>query len=168
MNGLLQNPMFMYFIAFVIFMALAYIFGRKKATAWIDGEIAKVRAQLDDAAKLRAEAEATLAEYKAKQVATLADAEVLVRGAQDEAVRLKTQAEADLKASLARHEQQAAERIRLAEVQAMADVRTHAVDLAMKIARETLAKNLSGDAAAKMIDQAIAELPKSDSKAKAA
>jgi F-type H+-transporting ATPase subunit b len=169
MSELLKDPMFFYGIAFVIFLGLAYRYGRVPFLNWIDGEILKVRRQLDEAQKLRAEAEATLAEYKARQAAALAEAEALVRHARDEAARLKVQAEADLKSSLARHEQQAIERIRLAEAAAIAEVRQRAIDLAMNAARHTLAKELQGEAAARLVDQAIADLPKSaGAKAKAA
>ena len=168
MNELLQDPMFHYTVAFAIFVALAWKFGRKAMVAWIDGEIAKVRSQLDEAQKLRNEAEATLAEYKEQQKTAIADAAAMVLNAKDEAVRLKAQAEASLKASLARQEQQSVERIRLAEDAAMAEVRERAIDVAMKVANETLAKQLQGDAAAKLIDQAIADLPTESKKAKAA
>ena len=168
MSELLNDPMFLYSIAFVIFMGLAYRYGRHGLLSWIDGEIQKVRSQLDDAAKLRKEAEETLAEYKKQQADALAEAATLVQNAKDEAVRLKAQAEADLKASLARQEQQAAERIRLAEVTALAEVRQRAIDLAIAEARGTLTTQLQGDAAAKLIDQAIADLPTATAKAEAA
>lgn len=170
MSHLLEDPMFFYAVAFVIFIALAYRFGRAGFLGWIDGEIAKVRHQLDEAQKLRAEAEATLVKYKVLQVEAAAGAEAMIRDASQEAVRLKAQAEADLKASLAHHEQQASERIRLAEAAALAEVRQRGIDMAMAIARQTLEAKLQGEAAAKLVDQAIADLPASgpSGKAKAA
>lgn len=168
MSELLKDPMFLYTVAFVIFVGLAYKFGRAKFLAWIDGEIQKVRSQLDDAQKLRAEAEATLAEYKAKQTVALKEADELVQNAKDEAVRLKAQAEADLKASLARAEQQAIERIRIAEAAALAEVRQRGIDLAMEMAEKSLQSKLQGEAGSKLIDQAIADLPAKQPKAEAA
>jgi F-type H+-transporting ATPase subunit b len=169
MSGLMQNPMFFYGIAFVIFLALAFKYGRKPLVDWIDSEILKIRNELDQASKLRAEAETMLAEYKAKQAAAMAEAEAIIAGAKDEAARLRAQAEADLKESLARHEQQAAGRIRMAEADAVADVRAAAIDTAMKMARETLSSRLDEATASKLIDQAIADLPKlGGDKAKAA
>jgi F-type H+-transporting ATPase subunit b len=169
MNALMQDPMTFYSIAFVIFMGLAYRYGRKPFLTWIDAEILKIRDELDQARKLRAEAEATLAEYKAKQTAALAEAEAIVKHAKDEAVRMKSDAESDLKNALARHEQQAMERIRIAETEAMAEVRAAAIDLAMSMARKTLASELDATTATKLTDQAIADMPKAESaKAKAA
>jgi F-type H+-transporting ATPase subunit b len=169
MSALLKDPMFFYGIAFVIFLGLAYRYGRKPILDWIDGEILKIRDELEQAKKLRIEAEITLADYKKKQVAAMADAEAIVRHAKDEAARLKTQAEADLKAALARHEQQALERIRIAEAEAMADVRTAAINAAMAMANKMLASHMDEATAAKLTDQAIGEVSKSAAaKAKAA
>lgn len=169
MSSLFKDPMFFYGVAFVIFMALAYRYGRKPALSWIDSEIVKIRDELEQARKLRAEAETMLSDYKAKQKTALAEAEAIIAGAKDEAVRMKEQAEADLKKALVRHEQQALERIRVAEAEAAAEVRSAAIDLAMEMARKTLASQMDDGASSKLIDQAIAEMPTSaKTKAKAA
>jgi F0F1-type ATP synthase membrane subunit b/b' len=57
----------------------------------------------------------------------------------------------------------------MAEAEAVADVRTAAIDLAMSLARKTLSEGLSDKDASKLIDQAISDIPalKAD-KAKAA
>jgi len=138
MNNLIQDPMFLYAIAFFIFLALAFRFGRKPALAWIDGEIAKIRVELDAARQLRAEAEAALADCKAKQIRAEADAKAIIETAQQQVLAMRQQAETDLTAFLTRHENLAAERIRVAEAQAVADVRAAAIDLAMSLARKTL------------------------------
>ena len=167
MMDILKDPMVVYAIAFVIFLGLVYRYGRVSFLTWIDGEIQKVRHQLDEAKKLRADAEKTLAEYKTKQAAALAEADSLIRNAKEEAARLKSESEVELKASLARHEQQVMERIRIAEAAALMDVRQRAIDLAMDMARNALAAKVQGATASGLIDQAIAEMPTA-SKAKAA
>jgi F-type H+-transporting ATPase subunit b len=163
---MLDDPMFWYAVAFAIFCTLVFRYARKPALGWLDGEIAKIRDELARARSLRAEAETALAGYKKKHAEALAEAEVIIRHAKDEAAQLKIQAEADLKAALARHEQQAAERIRIAETEALAAVRAAAVEGAMDMARKQLGDS-SGNAA-KLADQAIAELPKLAAKANAA
>ncbi|HUY69201.1 MAG TPA: F0F1 ATP synthase subunit B [Alphaproteobacteria bacterium] len=155
-----HDPMFWSAVAFLCFLALFWRYVRKPMYAWLDHQIAAIREQFGHAQKLRAEAEATLAEYKAKHAAAMQDAEEIVRRAHEEAARLKTQAEAELKDVLARREQEAMERIRLAETEAAAAVRVAAVDAAMTIAREKLAAQIGGTEAATLADQAIAEMPK--------
>jgi F-type H+-transporting ATPase subunit b len=169
MSELMKDPMSFYSIAFVIFLLLAFRYGRAPLLAWIDGEILKIREELGQAQKLRVEAEATLAEYSVKQALALAEAEAIVRNAVDEAVRLKAQAETDLTDALARHEEQALERVRLAEIEAISDVRTAAIELAIHMARTALSSNLDEATTVRLADQAIADLPKDTAtKAKAA
>jgi F-type H+-transporting ATPase subunit b len=169
MSDTFHDPMFFYAVAFFIFLGLAWKFGRKPMLGWLDGEILKIRDELEQARKLRVEAEALLAEYKLKQGAAMKETEGILAHAKEEAVRLRAEAEADLKDALIHHEQQAAARIRLAEAEAMTDVRNAVIEGAMKLARETLASRIDDAATAKLTEQAIAEMPKlGASKAKAA
>jgi F-type H+-transporting ATPase subunit b len=159
MSEFFNDPMFLYAIAFFIFLGLAFKFGRKPALNLIDAEIVKIRDELEQARKLRADAEAMLADYQARQKTALAEAESIIAGAKDDAARMKETAEAELKASLVRHEQQALDRIRVAEAEAAAQVRAAAIDLAMELTRKTLSSQMDDGAASKLIDQAIADMP---------
>lgn len=164
-----HDPVLWYTITFLIFCGVAWRYARKPALGWLDGQIEKIRAELAQAQKLRAEAEAALAEYKQKQAAAMAEAEQIIRHAKEEAASLKAMAEADLKETLARHERQAMERIRLAEVEALRDVRAAAIDMALSLARETLAEHMDAANATRLVEQAIDDLPKlAAAKAKAA
>lgn len=170
MSALTQDPMFLYAVSFFIFLALAFRYGRQPLLGWLDGEIAKIRAELDHAYQLRTEAEAALADCKAKQIQAETDAANIVNNARLQVELMRKQAEEDLAALLARHEQLAADRIRLAEAEAVADVRAAAIDLAMTLARKTLAENLPGHESSKLIDKAIGDIPglKANKKAEAA
>jgi F-type H+-transporting ATPase subunit b len=166
-HPVLQDPMLWYAVAFAVFCVLAWVYVRKPLLGVLDAEIFKIRDQIDNARKLRAEAEATLAEYKKKSAAAMKEAQEIITYASEEAEEVKQQAEADLKAALARHEQQATDRIRVAEAEAVAAVRAAAVDQAMVLARKALTSESSKAGA--LADQAIAELPKlAAAKAKAA
>jgi F-type H+-transporting ATPase subunit b len=169
MKDILQDPMGIYAISFVIFLVLAYIFGAKPLLAWVDSEIAKIKSELNTAHQLRAEAEIALADCKSKQVRAEADAKQIVATAKEQIEEMRKEAAEDLKNALARHQQLASERICLAEETAIADVRAAAIDLAMSIAHQTLSEKLTAADAAKLIDQAIADMPMlKPAKAKAA
>lgn len=169
MNELLKDPVFFYGIAFVLFLALAYKKGKKPLLALLDGEIQKIRGELEQARALRAEAEATLLEYRSKQTEALNQANAILEHAKKEANQMKAQAEVDLKDALERHEQQALDRIRMVEADALASVRKSLVDMAMDTARNTLLAQMDEATAARLIDQAIHDIPKnSANKAKAA
>lgn len=169
MHALLQDPMFFYGIALVLFLLLAYSKGKKPALEWIDGEIAKIRDQLGQAEELRAEAELTLEKYKSQQMESLAQANAIIKHARDEAAALKAQTEHDMQEKMARHEKQAIERIRRLEIEAEAAVRKALVDMAIETARKAFLSQIDDATTSRLIDQAIAEIPASaGDKAKAA
>jgi F-type H+-transporting ATPase subunit b len=169
MKDLLQEPGFFYAVSFVIFIGLVFLYGRKPALAWLDAEIAKVRHELDQAAHLRAEAEAALDVCRTKQIEAEAAAREIVILAQQQVEEMRREAGLELTATLERHKKMAEERIHMAEAEAIAEVRGAAIDLAMTIARKNISDTLSDPVADRLADQAIAQMPGLDGKkAKAA
>ncbi|MBI1273412.1 MAG: F0F1 ATP synthase subunit B [Alphaproteobacteria bacterium] len=159
MEELIDNPYFWSALAFAVFLLLALRYGRKPLFGWLDGEIAKIREELEQAKNLRAEAEGTLDAYRKKQAEAQAEAEQIVAQARRAAESLRIRAEGELKDQLARREQQAMERIALAESEALRDVRAAAIDMAVQATAQVLAQKLDSARAGKLIDEAIAELP---------
>ncbi len=125
----------------------------------LDARAARIAKDLDEAAKLRAEAEKLLAEYQAKHRDAMAQAESIVTAAKDEAARLAAKAEGDLAAALKRREELAMERIAQAEAQATAEVRTAAVDLAIAATSKLLGTRLDAARQDALIDGAIKAMP---------
>ena len=146
-------------IAFFIFFA---IFGGKiwgALTGMLDARADKVRSELEEASRLRTEAEAMLRSAEKTRDEALADAKSLIAGAQAEAARLTAAAAAEAEGAAKRREQMAIDRISAAEKAAVDDVRLTAVDIASTAARAVIAEGLSADTSAALIDQAIAQLP---------
>ncbi|MDE2005547.1 MAG: F0F1 ATP synthase subunit B [Rhodospirillales bacterium] len=146
-------------IAFVLFFVL---FGRKLWTAlagMLDARADAVRKELDEAAALRREAEAMLADAARQRDIALADAKALIEGAKIEAARLAQDAAAEAEAQAKRREQMALDRIAAAEKAALDEVRTIAADLATGAARAVIAEDLSPERDGALIDRAIADLP---------
>lgn len=153
------NPRTWVGVAFVLFIV---IFGRKlwaAITTLLDNHAAKVRAELQEASRLRTEAEAMLRDARARREAAVADAQRLIEGAKVEAVRVAEAAAADAEAAAKRREKMAVDRIAAAEKAAVDDVRTTAAEVATTAAREVIARTLTADADARLIDQAIAGMP---------
>ena len=151
------NPRTWVAVAFVIFFVL---FGRKiwaALTGLLDARANLVRAELDEASRLRRDAEAMLAEATAAREKALTDAKALLEAAKHEAERVATAAEAE--AATKRRERMAVERIAAAEKAAIDDVRTTAAEVATAAARAVIATGLSAEADAALIDHAIASLP---------
>jgi F-type H+-transporting ATPase subunit b len=146
-------------IAFVIFFVL---FGKKiwgALTAILDKHADAVRAELDEASRLRKEAEAMLAEASTRREAALVDARAMIAAAHAEAARVAEQAKLDAEASGKRREQMAMDRIAAAEKAAVTEVQLAAADIATRAAQEVIAATLSAAADAPIIDRAIAGLP---------
>ena len=146
-------------IAFIIFFL---VFGKKlwsALTAMLDDRAGKVRAELNEAARLRQEAEVMLRDAEKRRAEALAEAKALIEGAQAEAGRVAAAATAEAEAAAKRREQMAVDRIAAAEKAAVDQVRLTAADIATAAARQVIAEDLSAESDARLIDQAITQLP---------
>lgn len=126
--------------------------------AMLDKRIAEVKAQLDAATQLRAEAEALKAEYEAKAQALTGDVEAVMAQAESESRALVAQAEADAAALIERRTKSAHDKIAAAERAALADVRAHAADAATAVARKLIADGHAAASDKDVIAQTIAAL----------
>ncbi|QQS11262.1 MAG: F0F1 ATP synthase subunit B [Rhodospirillales bacterium] len=154
------TPEFWVAVAFVIFVGLVVWKARAAIGAALDKRGETIRRQIEEAEKLRAEAQAMLTEYEAKRRDAVKEAEGIVAQARAEAERMKVRAQADLEASIKRSEKLALDRIAQAEAQATADVRNAAVTAAIGATGALLRERLAAGHGAELVDQAIAELPK--------
>ena len=146
-------------IAFVIFVAFMVWKARGAVTGALDARAEAIRSEIEEAQRLREEAQSLLADYQRKQRDALQEAEGMLRAAEEEAARLRARAEEDLAAALKRREQQALDRIAQAEAAAQAEVRNTAIDLAVSATRKLLEDRLDEKKAAGLVDRAIDELP---------
>jgi F-type H+-transporting ATPase subunit b len=156
----LNDPEFWVAVAFVIAIGIIWWKGSGVITHTLDTRAAKIKAELEEAERLRKEAEAALALYQRRQKEALTEAAAIVERAKADAERAAEQAARDLETSLKRREELAAERIRQAETKAIAEVRAVAVDVAIAAARSLIKERLDPAHGAKLIDQAIQELPR--------
>ena len=122
----------------------------------LDKQIADIRAQLDQAARLRAEAEALKAEYDKKLAGAAKDAEALRAAADTEARQIVAKAKSDAEALIARRGKSAEEKIAAAERNAVAELRARTAEAAAQAARGLIAKNHNASADKALVDQAIA------------
>jgi len=146
-------------IAFVLFVALLlYVKVPKMITQALDGRAVKVRADLDEAKRLRSEAEALLAGYKAKAETASHDAEHILSIAQTEAAAIVADARVQAEAVIARRTALAETRIAAAERAAEASVRAQAVDFATAAAKRIIVAHDDPAEAARLTNAAIGEL----------
>lgn len=159
MPGFMLEAEFWVLVAFVI--AIAYLVYKAKdiVTGTLDQRAVKIKSELDEAQRLREEAQSKLAEYQRKQRDALKEAEGIVAQARIEAERAAQQGARDLEAAIERRKRLAVEKIALTEAKAVAEVRNMAVDLAIAALRHSLAHDLDAQHRGALIDDAIAGLP---------
>ncbi|MDH3335067.1 MAG: F0F1 ATP synthase subunit B [Rhodospirillaceae bacterium] len=151
------------FIVAAAFVMFFVFFGKKIFIAlgsMLDDRSDKIRNELDEARRLREEAQDVLAEYERKQHDAMEEAENIVAAAREEAERLGLEASKQLDASIKRAEQMAKDRIDQAEAQAVAEVRAIVVDVAIEATGKILEKDISGAKAKEIINNSISEIGK--------
>jgi F-type H+-transporting ATPase subunit b len=122
----------------------------------LDGKIAAIRAQLDEAAALRAEAEQLKAEYEARAASAEGEAAALLDRARTEAEAIRVKAETDAAAMVERRTRMAEDKIAAEERAALQQLRSAAADAAAKAAARIIAERHDASADKALVDQAIA------------
>jgi len=146
-------------VGLLIFFGILIAAGVPKLVAGqLDAKGAKIQADLDEAARLRAEAEAMLAQIRKEKAEAEAQAAELLAAAEADARRLEAETKARLEETLARRQKMAESRIAQAEAQASAEVKAAAADLAAKSAEAILVARLAGQAKDPLLDAAIKQI----------
>ena len=158
-GSVFADPRFWVGAAFFVFFL---IFGGKAwnaITKMLDGRAGGIRAELDEASRLRREAEAMLADATTRREAALREAEAMLVQARAEAQRVAEAARAEAASAATRREKLAMDRIAAAEKAAITDVRLAAADIAARAAEQVIRTGLTADADAQLIERAIQGLP---------
>ena len=142
----------------VLVIGLVYLKVPGMALSALDSRASMIQAQLDEATKLREEAERLLAEIKTQREASEHQAASIVAMAREEAERLAVEAKAKLEDQIKRRGEMAERRIALAESQAAAEVKAAAADLAAQAAETVLAARLAAAETDPLVDQAVAQI----------
>lgn len=142
------------FLGIVVFVAKA----PQMITAQLDARAATIKADLDEAARIREEAQRLLASLKAEREEAERQAKDMLENAKAEAARFEAEAKAKLAESLERRRQLAERKIANAEAQATAEVKAAAAELAAQAAETVLAGRLAATAADPLVDAAIPQM----------
>ena len=147
-------------IAMLVLILIA-IFGakaHKTVAGGLDSKIAAIRDQLEEAKRLRAEAEELRAEYVAKIEGAEKDAEAMLDNARAEASAIVEKAESDTAALIRRRERMAQDKIAAAERQAVDELRARAADASTQAAAHLIRERHNEAADRQLADRMIAEI----------
>ncbi|OLB72157.1 MAG: ATP F0F1 synthase subunit B [Alphaproteobacteria bacterium 13_2_20CM_2_64_7] len=143
-------------VAFVIFIGvLGYFRVHELLLKSIDDRRERIKAEFDEARRLKAEAEALLATYRRKQQEAEHEAQAIVAGARTEAERLAAEAEAKIEEFVVRRTKMAENKIAQAEAQALADVRSAAAEVAVAAAKTILTRTVKDKVADNLLAKGI-------------
>lgn len=157
-----QWATFWVFLGFLVFIGiLIYMKVPAMLTAALDKRAEKIRSDLEEARRLRAEAEALLKEYEKKRGEAEAEAAAIVEQAKREAAALGEEAKDRIADYVTRRTKAVEMRIAQAETQAVAEVRSRAIDVAAAAAGRILAEEAKGRKGDALIERAIETVRKS-------
>jgi F-type H+-transporting ATPase subunit b len=146
-------------VAFLIFAGVLGYFGAHRLMLkGIDDRRDRIKAELDEARRLKTEAQALLEQYRRKQLEAEREAEAILASAKSEAERIAADAEAKLQEFIGRRTKMAENKIAQAEAQAVADVRSAAADAAAAAAEVILGRTVKDKVADDLITKGVAEL----------
>jgi F-type H+-transporting ATPase subunit b len=154
-----SEPEFWVAVAFVILMGVFAYFGvHRTVLTTLDHRRDRIKAELDDARRLKEEAAKLLAEYRARHASAEREAQDIIEAAKAEAERIASEARAKMEDFVVRRTKTAESKIALAEAQALADVRAAAADAAVTAASTILSQSVKGPIADDLLAKGIAEV----------
>ena len=146
-------------LGFVLFvMLLGYLGVHTKLASALDGRIDKIKEELAEASRLRAEAQALMQSFAAKTAEAEAQAAAILAQAKAEAEAMAKESQQRVEEYVVRRTKQAQDKIAQAEAQATADVRAAAVDAAVKASETVLKTTASGAGGVGFVQQGNASV----------
>lgn len=153
------DPVFWVMIAFIGFVALLIYYGVPGIVGKaLDDRATAIRADLDEARRLRDEAHALLADYQRRSREAEDETKTIIEQAKREGEALAAETRKNLQESVERRTKLAEEKIERAEAQALSDVRTAAVESAIAVAEKILKSRVAGATADTLIENGIRDL----------
>lgn len=156
---MLFEPEFWVAISFFIFVAVVLYYRLpQRIIGALDARAEQIAAELDEARRLREEAQAILADYERKQRDAEKEASEIIGLARREAEIMAEETRKSSEESLERRSRMAEDKIARAEAQALAEVRAKTIEIAVEAAKTLIDKKLTPAAASKLVDKSIGEL----------
>ncbi len=156
---MLATPELWVLVSFALFVALlVYYKIPTKIVKALDDRADRIRSELAEARRLRDEAEAILTDYQRRRTEAEREAEDIVATARKEAQFYAEEQRKALAETLARRVKLAEEKITRAEEQAIQDIRSRSVDVAIAAAETLIANKLKGKSAESLVEKSVREI----------
>jgi F-type H+-transporting ATPase subunit b len=155
----IYEPEFWVAVSFFIFIGVLVYFGvHMKVVSALDARALLIRKELEEARRLREEAENVLADYRRKLGDVVTEVDNITALATTEAKTLAAETRQSLKEYFDRRIKLAEEKIARAEMEAVREFRSVAVDAAIAAAQNLIVAKLTPDRAKKLVSESIKAL----------
>jgi F-type H+-transporting ATPase subunit b len=155
----IYEPEFWVAVSFFIFIGVLVYFGvHMKVVSALDARALLISQELEEARRLREEAEKVLADYRRKLADVVMEVDNIIALATTEAKTLAAETRQSLKEHFDRRIKIAEEKIARAEMEAVRELRSDAVDAAIATAQNLIAAKLTPDRAKKLVSESIKAL----------
>ena len=155
---MLQNEAFWLLVAFVVFFGLLGKTLMRFITGALDNRANRIQQELDEAVKLREEAQALLVSFQRKQRDAIKEAETIVAEAKSQAETMLREAEEELEKALNKRIELAMEKISQAEADVVQDVKNNAVDIAVAASHALLQEHMAKSEGTSQFKEALKEI----------
>lgn len=157
-TSLVADPHVWVLVSAIIFAVVAYKKGRAPLLQMLDARSEKIRCDLDEAARLRSEAEALLEDYKQKHKDAVQTTQRILENAKISAAQMHHEAEEKLTENIRQKEELLLGRIARAELAAVQELRARAADLAIEATEKILLEEMP-KRQSQALSKAIDDLP---------
>ncbi|MEM8799441.1 MAG: ATP F0F1 synthase subunit B [Pseudomonadota bacterium] len=155
-GSVFSDPTFWVAISFILFIGTAlYLKVHQSIASGLDKRAEAIRDELEQAEKLKVEAQNLLATYQRKQRDAEAEAQAMLDGARAEAEAIRNEMQANLKEMIDRRTAAVEAKVEQMKANAVKDVRAAAADVATAAARRVLAEQLTDEEKASLNAKAI-------------
>jgi F-type H+-transporting ATPase subunit b len=156
--GLLYNTTFLVALSLALFLGVLYYFKvHVRIAAMLDARADRIRRDLEEARRLREEAQSLLASFERRQKEVQQLSEDIVARAEEDAKAAMAAGKAELEKTVARRLRAAEDQIASAEAAAVRQVRDRAIQVAMAAAAEVMQQNMTVERSRDLIERAIGE-----------
>lgn len=145
-------------VAFFIFVGLVYKKAKSFIISGVDARILKVKSELEEAARLKSEAQALYTKAQNEQNRSLEEVQGILAHARKEAERITGEAKEILEFALNKRTELAMQKIAQAEVAVVADLRANALDITMDAARTLILESMSREVAEEILSKAFQDI----------
>lgn len=155
-----QDPAFWVGFAFFLLVVFTLKPVVRALNVALDSRIGKIQRDLEEALRLKDEAQELLASYQRKQKESALEAQRIIDHAQSETNRIMLEAEKDLEENLNNKIQLAMRKISTYENAVLQEVRANSIDMAIKTVRHLVKNNISHEVSEELVMRAMDEMNK--------